>query len=107
MKISYPDLPIVAHKEAILAALKTQQVIIVAGEPGSGKTTQLPKLCLEAGLGATKRIGHTQPRRLAAKTVATRIAQELNVPLGRVVGYKMRFADKTAESTQIKLDDGG
>ena len=83
-----------AHEAEILDAIKGHQVVIVAGETGSGKTTQLPKLCLQAGLGRRAMIGHTQPRRLAARTVAQRIAQETGATLGREVGYAVRFSDQ-------------
>ena len=93
LKITYPpELPVSARRDDLLAAIGANQVVIVAGETGSGKTTQLPKICLE--LGRTS-IAHTQPRRIAARTVATRIAEELGVPLGGAVGYAVRFEDKT------------
>lgn len=106
-KIVYPDLPIVEMRQSILEALQTHQVIIVAGETGSGKTTQLPKICLEAGLGVRGMIGHTQPRRLAARTVATRIAQECEAILGEQVGYKVRFSDKSQPNSYIKVMTDG
>lgn len=105
--IHYPDLPIMAKKQEIIDALKLHQVIIVAGETGSGKTTQLPKFCLEAGLGVSGFIGHTQPRRLAARQVATRIANELQSEVGNLVGYQVRFSDKTSPSSLIKLMTDG
>lgn len=105
--INYPDLPIMAKKQEIIDALKQHQVIIVAGETGSGKTTQLPKFCLEAGLGVSGFIGHTQPRRLAARQVATRIANELQSEIGYLVGYQVRFSDKTSPSSLIKLMTDG
>src|SRR5438270_5013180 len=83
-----PELPVAERKDDILAAIRDHQVVIVAGETGSGKTTQLPKICLERGRGDGAMIGHTQPRRLAARTVAERIAEELGTPLGEVVGYQ-------------------
>lgn len=101
------DLPIYQGREEIIAALKKHQVVIVCGETGSGKTTQLAKFCLELGLGARGVIGHTQPRRLAALSVAERIADELERPLGDFVGYKMRFNDKTAPNTVLKLMTDG
>ncbi|MBC7834439.1 MAG: ATP-dependent RNA helicase HrpA, partial [Phycisphaerales bacterium] len=108
LSISYPpDLPISQRKDDIAAAITKHQVIIVAGETGSGKTTQLPKICLEALPHLAGMIGHTQPRRLAARTVAGRIAQELNAPLGEAVGYKVRFGDKTSQSTLIKVMTDG
>src|SRR4051812_25015597 len=88
----YPEeLPVVAKREEILRAIDEHQVVIVCGETGSGKTTQLPKLCLELKRGVLGMIGHTQPRRIAARTVAARIAAELASPLGQAVGYKIRF----------------
>ncbi len=106
-KITYPDLPILLEKENILKALNHNQVIIVAGETGSGKTTQLPKICLEAGLGIGGMIGHTQPRRIAARTVATRIAAEFETTLGQVIGYKVRFSDNTKPHQYIKIMTDG
>src|SRR5262245_32074324 len=85
-----PDLPIAASRAEIARAIAAHQVVIVAGETGSGKTTQLPKICLELGRGARQMIGHTQPRRLAARTVARRIAQELGSEVGGAVGYQVR-----------------
>ena len=105
--ITYPDLPIMAKKQEIIDALLYHQIIIIAGETGSGKTTQLPKFCLEAGLGVSGFIGHTQPRRLAARSVASRIASELNSDVGHLVGYQVRFSDKTSPSTLIKLMTDG
>src|SRR4051794_10864126 len=81
-ELRYPDLPVVARKDDIAAAIRDHQVVVVAGETGSGKTTQLPKICLEVGRGREGPIGHTQPRRIAARSVAERIAEELDVPLG-------------------------
>jgi ATP-dependent helicase HrpA len=105
---AYPgDLPVVGMREDILRALRDHQVVIICGETGSGKTTQLPKLCLELQRGVNGLIGHTQPRRIAARTVATRIAQELNTPLGQAVGYKVRFSDKVSPNTYIKLMTDG
>src|ERR671915_1719818 len=90
-KPRYPDdLPVVARREEIARAIREHQVVIVSGETGSGKTTQLPKICLELGRGIRGTIGHTQPRRLAARTVAERVAEELKVPLGAAVGRKVR-----------------
>lgn len=102
-----PELPVSGKKEEISAAIAKNQVVIVCGETGSGKTTQLPKICLELGRGVSGLIGHTQPRRIAARSVASRIAQELQSPLGEVVGYKVRFNDKLTESTYIKLMTDG
>ena len=106
--ITYPeDLPIAASRGEIARAIAEHQVVIIAGETGSGKTTQLPKICLEMGRGDTKLIGHTQPRRLAARTVAGRIAQELGTELGDLVGYQVRFNDQVSENTAIKLMTDG
>lgn len=106
--ISYPDdLPVTAARERLLEALARHQVVIVAGDTGSGKTTQLPKLCLELGRGDRGLIGHTQPRRIAARTVAARIAAELGVELGGVVGYQVRFADNSSDDTLVKLMTDG
>ena len=97
---TYPeDLPVVGKREVIAQAIRDNQVVIVCGETGSGKTTQLPKICLELQRGVHGLIGHTQPRRIAARTVATRIAHELKSPLGHAVGYKVRFADKLSQNT--------
>ena len=104
LKIEIPkDLPISEHAEEIAALLSANQVVVVAGETGSGKTTQLPKICLAAGFGVDRMIAHTQPRRLAARTVATRIAEELSVTLGEEVGYAVRFTDKVGRNTRVKL----
>ncbi|MCL2896767.1 ATP-dependent RNA helicase HrpA [Brenneria tiliae] len=106
--VSYPEqLPVSQKKDRILQALRDHQVIIVAGETGSGKTTQLPKICLELGRGVRGLIGHTQPRRLAARTVAERIATELETPLGGSVGYKVRFNDRVGDNTLVKLMTDG
>jgi len=106
--LNYPaELPVVEHRDDILEALREHQVVVVAGETGSGKTTQLPKLCLELGLGRRGLIGHTQPRRLAARSVATRLAEELEVTLGEQVGYQVRFTDQTNDATLIKLMTDG
>ena len=101
------DLPVTARKDEIKAAIEKHQVVIVCGETGSGKTTQLPKICLELGRGVSGLIGHTQPRRIAARSVASRIAQELKSPLGEVVGYKVRFNDKLSEVSYVKLMTDG
>ncbi len=107
-KLDYPEtLPVSAKKDDIRDALLKHQVIIVCGETGSGKTTQLPKICLEAGRGLSGYIGHTQPRRIAARTVAARIAEELGQPLGQAVGYKVRFQDHTRPESLIKLMTDG
>lgn len=106
--ITYPpDLPICARREEIVAALRAHRVLIVAGETGSGKTTQLPKMCLEAGLGQQGRIGCTQPRRVAAMSISRRVAEELGVTWGREVGCKMRFNDDTSRDTRIKFMTDG
>jgi len=106
--VSYPpDLPVSQRKDEIAAAIRDHQVVIVAGETGSGKTTQLPKICLELGRGVTGQIGHTQPRRIAARTVAERIAAELGTEIGAAVGYQVRFTDKSSDSTLIKVMTDG
>ena len=106
--ISYPEqLPVSAKREVIRDAIRDHQVVIVAGETGSGKTTQIPKICLELGRGVRGVIGHTQPRRIAARTVAERIAQELGTELGTVVGYKVRFTDKGGSDTLVKVMTDG
>lgn len=106
--ITYPEeLPVAERRAEIARAIAGHQVIVVAGETGSGKTTQLPKICLELGRGAEKLIGHTQPRRLAARTVAQRIAQELDTPLGGTVGYQVRFNETVSPETAIKLMTDG
>ena len=106
--IDFPsNLPVVEKKQAIYEAIKHHQVVIIAGETGSGKTTQIPKICLELGLGVKGYIGHTQPRRLAARSVANRIAEELKTEIGQLVGYKVRFSDHVSDSTLIKLMTDG
>jgi ATP-dependent helicase HrpA len=105
--ITYPDLPVSAKRDDLAAAIRDHQVVVVAGETGSGKTTQLPKICLELGRGIRGTIGHTQPRRLAARTVAQRIADELHTPLGDVVGYTVRFTDQVSDRTLVKLMTDG
>ncbi|MDO5087597.1 MAG: DEAD/DEAH box helicase, partial [Comamonadaceae bacterium] len=116
LKISFPEsLPVSARRAEIEAALRAHQVIIVCGETGSGKTTQLPKIALAMGRGKLnakpgergKLIGHTQPRRIAASSVAKRIAEELNTPLGEVAGYKVRFNDRLSPGASIKLMTDG
>ncbi|MFM8353978.1 MAG: ATP-dependent RNA helicase HrpA, partial [Gammaproteobacteria bacterium] len=107
-RIRYPDeLPVSAHAAEIGRLLAAHSVIVVAGETGSGKTTQLPKICLELGYGRRGMIGHTQPRRLAARSVAARIAFELDVPLGDAVGYAVRFSDQVGPRTLVKLVTDG
>src|SRR5450830_1866036 len=106
--ITYPeDLPVSGRREEIAKALTENQVIIVSGETGSGKTTQLPKICLELGRGQKGLIGHTQPRRIAASSTAKRIAQELNSPLGEHVGFKVRFTDTLSKGASVKLMTDG
>ena len=106
--ITYPpELPVSQRRDEIAQAIRDHQVVIIAGETGSGKTTQIPKICLELGRGVTGQIGHTQPRRLAARTVAERIAEELGSPLGETVGYQVRFTDVSADDTLIKLMTDG
>ncbi|WP_067180161.1 ATP-dependent RNA helicase HrpA [Microtetraspora niveoalba] len=106
--ISYPpQLPVSQRKDDLLEAIRDHQVVIVAGETGSGKTTQLPKICLELGRGVHGLIGHTQPRRIAARTVAERIAEELSISLGDAVGYKVRFTDHSSDGTLVKLMTDG
>ncbi|HEF8785325.1 TPA: ATP-dependent RNA helicase HrpA [Providencia alcalifaciens] len=107
-KIVYPEnLPVSQKKQAIFDAISQHQVVIIAGETGSGKTTQIPKICLELGRGVKGFIGHTQPRRLAARSVASRLAQELECELGTNVGYKVRFSDQVSDTTQVKLMTDG
>ena len=101
------NLPVCLEREKIAAAIRTNQVIVLCGETGSGKTTQLPKICLTLGRGVLGDIAHTQPRRIAARTVATRIAQELKTNVGGLVGYKVRFGDKTTPETVIRLMTDG
>ncbi|WP_418338101.1 ATP-dependent RNA helicase HrpA [Rheinheimera metallidurans] len=107
-KINYAlQLPVSEKKDEIKAAIAANQIVIIAGETGSGKTTQIPKICLELGRGISGMIGHTQPRRLAARTVCDRIAQELECQVGDKVGYKIRFGDHTSDNTYIKLMTDG
>ena len=116
LKIEFPEsLPVSAKRDEIMAAIAAHQVVIVCGETGSGKTTQLPKIALAMGRGKLnyppsergKLIGHTQPRRIAASSVAKRIAEELNTPLGEVVGYKVRFQDRLSRDASVKLMTDG
>ena len=107
-KVTYPDsLPITSRKDDIVAAIRAHQVVVLAGETGSGKTTQIPKMCLEAGLGIEAMIGCTQPRRVAALSISQRIAAELGVNWGREVGCKIRFDDRSGAETYIKLMTDG
>lgn len=106
--ISYPpQLPVSEARDAIAEAISEHQVVVVAGETGSGKTTQLPKICLELGRGLAGKIGHTQPRRLAARSVAERIAEETGTELGGVIGYSVRFTDKAGDDTLVKVMTDG
>ena len=107
-EITYDDtLPVSNRSEEIIEAIRDNQVVIIAGETGSGKTTQLPKMCLQAGRGIAGQIGHTQPRRIAARSVADRISEELQVKLGEAVGFQVRFTDESQEETLIKLMTDG
>ena len=105
--IRYPDLPVTAAREEIAAAIRDHPVVVVAGETGSGKTTQLPKICLDLGRGVRGLVGHTQPRRIAARSVAERVAEELGTSLGDLVGYQVRFTDRTSEETLVKVMTDG
>lgn len=106
--VTYPeDLPVTSAKDEIAEAIRDNQVVIIAGETGSGKTTQLPKICLDLGLGVDGLIGHTQPRRIAARTVAERIADELDEELGSTIGYQVRFTAQVADSTRVKVMTDG
>ncbi|MGF1597296.1 MAG: ATP-dependent RNA helicase HrpA [Acidimicrobiales bacterium] len=108
LTITYPaELPITERRDELLAAIEANQVLVVAGETGSGKSTQLPKMCLELGRGAERLIGHTQPRRLAARTIAERVADELETTVGGVVGYTVRFNDQVGPDTRIRLMTDG
>ncbi|HSK55926.1 MAG TPA: ATP-dependent RNA helicase HrpA, partial [Jiangellales bacterium] len=107
-QITYPpDLPVSQRRDDLAAAIRDHQVVVVAGETGSGKTTQLPKICLELGRGISGAIGHTQPRRIAARSVAERIAEELGTELGEAVGYSVRFAQRAGEETLVRLMTDG
>ena len=105
--INYPDLPVTEKTQEIAKLIQQNQVLILCGETGSGKTTQIPKICLSVGLGVSGFIGHTQPRRIAARTVADRIAEELGQKTGQSVGYKVRFHDKTHDRSLIKIMTDG
>ena len=107
-RLRYPEaLPITARREELLATIRDHQVVIVAGETGSGKSTQLPKMCLELGRGVQGLVGHTQPRRVAARTIAERVAEELGTPLGGGVGYTVRFTDRVAAGTLLRVMTDG
>jgi ATP-dependent helicase HrpA len=103
----YPDLPVSERKDEILETIRDAQVVIVAGETGSGKSTQLPKICLELGRGVKGLIGHTQPRRIAARTLAERVAEELKTDVGSLVGYTVRFTDRVGDDTLVRLMTDG
>ncbi len=106
--ITFPEsLPVSRRKDDIAAAIRDHQVVVVAGETGSGKTTQIPKICMELGRGVRGQIGHTQPRRIAARTVAERIAEEVGRPLGTTIGYKVRFTDQSSDDTMVKVMTDG
>src|SRR5215204_971817 len=108
LKIEYDAaLPISAHREEIAKALQQHQLIVVCGATGSGKTTQLPKICLEAGRGTLGLIGHTQPRRIAARAIASRVAAELGTNVGGAVGFQIRFTDRTGPDTRLKVMTDG
>ncbi len=108
MRLEYDAaLPITAHREEIAKALQTSQLVVVCGATGSGKTTQLPKICMEAGRGTFGLIGHTQPRRIAARAIANRLAEELQTTVGGAVGYQVRFNDRTGPDCRIKLMTDG
>ncbi len=102
-----PVLPIVDRREEIIAAIKEHQVVVISGETGSGKTTQIPKMCMQAGRGVRGLIGCTQPRRIAAQAMADRVAEELNTPLGSVVGYQVRFREKLNKDGIVKFMTDG
>lgn len=107
LEISYPDLPITERRHELLDVIRDHQVVVVAGETGSGKSTQLPKLCLELGRGQKGLIGHTQPRRIAARSIAERVAEELGSQLGDLVGYTVRFTDQVGDATRVKIMTDG
>jgi ATP-dependent helicase HrpA len=107
LPLAFPDLPVSERREDIAEAIRDHQVVVIAGETGSGKTTQLPKICLEIGPGINGLIGHTQPRRIAARSVAERVAEELARPLGSVVGYQVRFTDRTSADALVKVMTDG
>src|SRR5579875_164028 len=106
--VGYPaGLPVSDRREEVMEAIRRHQVVVVAGETGSGKTTQIPKMCLELGRGVDGMIGHTQPRRIAARTVAERIAEELGVTLGGAIGYQVRFTDTVGDTSLVKVMTDG
>src|SRR5690625_521933 len=106
--ITFPeDLPVSQHREQIMEQIAANQVVIVAGETGSGKTTQLPKMCLALGLAEHGMIGHTQPRRIAARSVAERVAEELGDDIGSTVGYQVRFTSEVSQDTKLKVMTDG
>src|SRR5206468_4147061 len=106
--ITYPaELPVSQRKDDIAAVIRDHQVVVIAGETGSGKSTQIPKICLELGRGVDGLIGHTQPRRIAARSVAERIAEELESELGETVGYTVRFTDRVSQRTYVKVMTDG
>ena len=108
LDLSYPsDLPLVGRRDDLLAAIGEHQVVIVAGETGSGKSTQLPKICLELGRGSEALIGHTQPRRIAARAIAERVADELGTTVGGAVGFTVRFTDRVGPATKLKVMTDG
>ena len=108
LSITYPEaLPVSARREDILDAVRENQVVVIAGETGSGKTTQLPKMLIELGLAEQGMIGHTQPRRLAARTVAERIAEEMGTTIGEEVGFHVRFTGEVSRKTKLKVMTDG
>ena len=109
MRVTYPDLPVARRRDEILAAMRSSQVVVVVGETGSGKTTQLPKMAIELSreLGLEGRIGCTQPRRLAATSVARRVAEELKVEVGKEVGWQVRFTEACSKETRVKFMTDG
>src|SRR5262245_4459592 len=107
-RLGYDEsLPVVARREEIAAAIREHQVVVICGETGSGKSTQIPKICLEIGRGVAGMIGHTQPRRIAARAIASRLGEELRTSVGHKVGFKIRFTDATGPSTLVKVMTDG
>src|SRR3954452_12109998 len=106
-EVAFPDLPVSERRDDIADAIRDHQVVVIAGETGSGKTTQIPKICLELGRGIDGLIGHTQPRRIAARAVAERLSEELGVELGTAVGYQVRFTDQSSRDTLVKVMTDG